>query len=211
MGQHFDIQNLVDDLSPVRAANPARSVTFPIAAMIAVLCSIAAIYGVRQDVLNGAPDVMFLLRSGTLLLLGLASAWAVIRMASPSVGRHENGWKIALAAALLFPLAGILVSIKQDPVPAMQAMQSGFQCLRLSVISGLFIALPMIFTLRRGAPTSPFLAGWVTGIAAGGLGAFVYNFHCPFNNIIYIGFWYSMAVGICAIAGRLVIPPLIRW
>ncbi|MGB5724829.1 MAG: NrsF family protein [Parasphingorhabdus sp.] len=35
--------------------------------------------------------------------------------------------------------------------------------------------------------------------------------HCPFNSIFYVGLWYSLAVAICAIAGRLVVPHLIRW
>jgi hypothetical protein len=69
----------------------------------------------------------------------------------------------------------------------------------------------MVFMLRKGAPTYPERAGWLTGIAAGGLGAFAYNLHCPFNNIVYIGLWYSLALVICALVGRLVVPHLIRW
>ncbi len=64
-----------------------------------------------------------------------------------------------------------------------------------SAIGGLATAVPMVLALRRGAPTSPARAGWLTGIAAGGLGAFAYNLHCPFNNVIYIGLWYTLAVG----------------
>jgi hypothetical protein len=79
------------------------------------------------------------------------------------------------------------------------------------MMSALFTAIPMVILLRRGAPTSINLAGWVTGIAAGGMGAFAYNLHCPINSIIYIGFWYTIVIGICAVAGRLVIPRLIRW
>lgn len=211
MTQPFDIQSLVDDLEPVRPATPQRSMLFPLAAMVGAMVFIIAVLGLRADLMLGEPDTMFLLRGGTLLLLGLASAWAVIRMASPSVGRHDNGWKIALAAAGLFPLAAILVSMRQDPMPALNATKDGFECLRMSVISGVLTSIPMVLLLRRGAPTSPDRAGWVTGIAAGGLGAFAYSLHCPANGIIYIGFWYTLAVGICAVAARLIVPRLIRW
>ena len=78
-------------------------------------------------------------------------------------------------------------------------------------MGGLATAVPMVLHLRRGAPTSPERAGWLTGLAAGGLGAFAYSFHCPDNSIIYIGFWYSLAVGICAVLGRMLLPRLIRW
>jgi hypothetical protein len=211
MTQAFNIQSLVDDLEPVRAVNPRRSILLPIAAMTLALTAVVMWLGPRQDVMAGEPSSMFLLRGGMLLLLGLASAWAVVRMASPSVGRQDNSWKMALAAAALFPLAGLLVAIRQDPMPALTEFNDGMECLRMSVMSGLFTAIPMVLLLRRGAPTSPDRAGWVTGVAAGGLGAFAYSLHCPANGIIYIGFWYTIAVGICAVAGRLVVPRLIRW
>ncbi len=211
MTQPFDIQSLVDDLEPVRAVKPIRSIVLPVAAMLLALAFVVMRLGGREDVMAGEPSAMFLLRGGTLLLLGIASAWAVVRMASPSVGRQDNGWKVALAAAALFPLAAILVSMKHDPMPSLTAMQDGMECLRMSVMSGAFTAIPMVWLLRRGAPTSPDRAGWLTGIAAGGLGAFAYSLHCPANGIIYIGFWYSVAISICAVAGRLIVPKLIRW
>jgi hypothetical protein len=211
MMKPFDIQSLVDDLEPVRSVNPRRSMVLPVAAMLLALAVVIFWLGPRGDIVAGEPSSMFLLRGGMLLLLGLASLWAVIRMASPSVGRHDNGWKVALAAAALFPAAAILVAMKKDPMPEITAMRDGMECLRMSVMSGLFTAIPMVLLLRRGAPTSPNRAGWITGVAAGGLGAFAYSLHCPANGIIYIGFWYTLAVGICAVLGRLVVPRLIRW
>jgi hypothetical protein len=79
------------------------------------------------------------------------------------------------------------------------------------MIGGLAVAINLVVVLRRGAPVSSERAGWLTGVASGALGAFAYNFHCPFNSLIYIGFWYTLAVGICAVIGRLVVPRLIRW
>lgn len=211
MPQPFDIQSLVDDLEPVRPAAPRRSMVLPIAVMLGALAFVVWRLGMRPDVMAGEPDPMFLWRGATLLLLGVASTWAVVRMASPSVGQSDNGWKVALAAAALFPLGAIFVSMKQDPMPALQAMHYGMECLRMSVMGGFLIAIPMVLLLRRGAPTSPERAGWVTGVAAGGLGAFAYSLACNANSIIYIGFWYTIAVGICAVAGRLIVPRLIRW
>ena len=61
-------------------------------------------------------------------------------------------------------------------------------------MGGLATAIPMVLHLRRGAPLAR-TRRLVDRIAAGGLGAFAYGFHCPFNGIIYIGLWYSLAVG----------------
>ena len=209
--REFQIQQLVDDLEPVAALRPNRSIACSLAIMAAILAVVVLWLGPRDDIMIGKPDTMFLLRGGTLLLLGLANAYAVLSMASPSVGRHGNGWKIALAAALLFPLAALIVALSVSPADALAATETGMQCLRMSVMGGLATAIPMVLHLRRGAPTSPERAGWLTGLAAGGLGAFAYGFHCPYNSIIYIGFWYSLAVGICAVLGRLLVPKLIRW
>jgi hypothetical protein len=207
----FNIQQLVDDLEPVRTLRPKQSMATSLIITGAILLLVTLWLGPREDMMAGKPDSMFLLRGGILLLLGLANGYAAIAMASPSVGRQGSGWQIALAAAALFPLAALIVAMSAGPADAMAASQTGLQCLRMSVMGGLATAVPMVMHLRRGAPTSPERAGWLTGIASGGLGAFAYGFHCPFNNIIYIGLWYTLAVGICAVIGRLVVPRLIRW
>lgn len=211
MKQPFNIQQLVDDLEPVKILRPRRSLALSIAIMIVALAIAVLWLGPREDVMSGHPTPMFLLRGGTLLLLGIANAYAVLGMASPSVGRQAVSWQIALAAAALFPLAAIIVGMTTDPMPALTAMKDGMECMRMSVIGGLATAVPMVLHLRRGAPTSPERAGWLTGVAAGGLGAFAYSLHCPANDIIYIGFWYTLAVAITAVAGRLIVPRLIRW
>jgi hypothetical protein len=207
----FNIQQLIDDLEPVRSLRPKQSMAASLIITGAILLLVTLWLGPREDMMAGKPDSMFLLRGGILLLLGLANGYAAIAMASPSVGRQGSGWQIALAAAALFPLAALIVAMSAGPADAMAATQTGLQCLRMSVMGGLATAVPMVMHLRRGAPTSPERAGWLTGIASGGLGAFAYGFHCPFNNIIYIGLWYTLAVGICAVIGRLVVPRLIRW
>jgi hypothetical protein len=207
----FNIQQLVDDLEPVRSLRPKQSMAASLIITGAILLLITLWLGPREDMIAGKPDGMFLLRGGILLLLGLANGYAAIAMASPSVGRQGSGWQIALAAAALFPLAALIVAMSTGPADAIAATQTGLQCLRMSVMGGLATAVPMVLHLRRGAPTSPERAGWLTGIASGGLGAFAYGFHCPFNNIIYIGLWYTLAVGISAVIGRLVVPRLIRW
>lgn len=211
MKQPFDISQLVDDLEPVRPMNLRHAIMLPVFMTMAGIAYIGFSAGLRADLLAGAPHPMFLLRAGTLLLLGLVCAATLLAMANPGVGRHGHGWKTALAAALLFPLAGTILAVAGQPSGSSGTMQSGFQCLTYSLVGGLATAVPMVLWLRRGAPVAPDKAGWLTGLAAGGLGAFAYNFHCPFNSIVYTGFWYSLAVGVCAVLGRLIVPRLIRW
>lgn len=208
MTKSYDIAELVNDLQPVTVLNRRRPLVAAAVITIAMVCIVALLRGVRPDVSAGHPDAMFLLRSGILLMLGGVTAHAVLGMASPAVGKVQLSWQMALAAALLFPVAALVVALTST---AMTQMYSIGQCLMFSAIGAVATAVPMILHLRRGAPTSPGRAGWLVGIASGGLGAFAYNIHCPFNSIVYIGIWYTLAVGICAVAGRLVVPRLISW
>lgn len=211
MTKNFDISALVDDLEPVKVLNLRRPLWIAATMTVAMLAIIALMRGVRPDVLAGHPDAMFLIRSGILLMLGGSTAHAVIGMASPAVGRTQLSWQMALAAALLFPIAAVIVAITGGIQMAMSEMYSVGQCLMFSAVGAVATAIPMIVHLRRGAPTSPARAGWLVGIASGGLGAFAYNIHCPFDSVVYIGLWYTLAVGICAVIGRLTVPSLIRW
>jgi hypothetical protein len=211
MSENFNIAALVGDLEPVKALTPRRPLLVAAAITAAMLAVVALMSGVRADVMAGRPDPMFLIRSGMLLLLGGGTAHAVLGMASPAVGKPHMSWQMALAAAFLFPLAALIVAMTGDMGNAMAEMYSVGQCLMFSAIGAFATAIPMILHLRRGAPTSPARAGWLVGIASGGLGAFAYNLHCPFNSIVYIGLWYTLAVGLCALVGRLVVPRLIRW
>ncbi len=118
MTSKFDIAALVDDLEPVTALNPRR----PIADRLRRSWprwsrSIIGVQGIRADVMAGQPDEMFLIRAGILLVLGGATAHAVTSMASPSVGKSNNGWQIALAAAVVFPLSAMIVAINRRDRP----------------------------------------------------------------------------------------------
>jgi hypothetical protein len=90
-------------------------------------------------------------------------------------------------------------------------MPSGWQCLGISLGIALLCAVPMVLHLRRGAPVAPDRAGLMVGLAAGSLGALAYNIHCPFTDMVYTGLWYGAGVAGAALAGRLIVPRLIRW
>jgi hypothetical protein len=205
------LEQLVNDLQPVRPFSAMRAMAL-VAAFTAVIIGIIGYnLGFRGDLLINNPDPMFLLRGGTLLLLGMGTAHAVLSMASPAVGKSQTSWEMALASAALFPLAALIVAFAATTKTDMMQISSGLKCLQMSMLGGLAVAVPMVLRLRKGAPTSLSRAGWLTGVASGGLGAFAFGFHCPFNDIVYIGIWYTLAVGLCAIAGRLIVPHLIKW
>lgn len=205
------IQSLVDDLEPVGTLNPRTGLAIVGGLTLLAALAVASLLGVRNDLEMGMVDEMFFLRSGVLLMLGIATAITVVNMARPGVGNSSRGWVWALITAALFPLtAAIMSAINMPPAEALRPAE-GLKCLTVSLIAALAIGSGLTLWLRQGAPTSPERSGWLVGIASGALGAAAYNIYCPFNDIYYIGLWFTLPVIASAIIGRLVVPYLIRW
>jgi hypothetical protein len=208
---HPLIEQLVDELQPVQRVSVRQGLVMALSLMTLVTTLVAVFLGVRDDLLMGEPHAMFFLRSGTLLMLGLATAWSVVHMATPGVGNRQSGWIWALGAAALFPLTALILSAIHMPPAEFVRPVEGVFCLAFSSLFALAIGSGFTLWLRQGAPTSPQRAGWLVGIASGALGTAAYNLHCPFNDIYYIGLWFTLAVAIGAVTGRLIVPHFIRW
>jgi hypothetical protein len=212
----FDMNSLVDDLTPVRVVQRRDSLLLIAGATFIASAIVAMTYGMRPDIIAGDPHPIVIIRASLLLLLGLATALAVSSAARPSVGKPQNGWMWALAAAGVFPFAALCKFIylyaSGQPLSLFTLdFEFGTRCLMISTLSALWIGSLMTWWLRRGAPIALNRAGWLVGIAAGSFGTFSFNVYCNSVSIFYIGLWYSLAVTICAVVGRLIVPRLIRW
>ena len=213
----FSIAALVADLTPVRPISVGRGLG--LVAVMTLLGAAAVFFGLgfRADIMRGSADPVFILRLGTLLLLGTATGYAALSLSRPAIAaatriRGMVFWKWAIAAAALFPLSALATFLVDRP----QFMQdfhttSSFVCLASSTLLALGIGGTMTLWLRRGAPVNLPRAGLLIGLSAGSFGAAAYSFHCPFSTIAYSGVWFTLAVVISAVIGRAVVPRLIRW
>jgi hypothetical protein len=216
----MDTQSLIDqlatELTPVKPIRPRNGVALALVAAFVAALGVIAVFGVRSDILAGTPDPIVLIRAMLLVLLGLATSFAVNNAARPMVGQGQNGWVWALAAALVVPVAALALFIYHG-VAAMPFAQGDLDfayspyCLGISMASAALIGTVQTLWLKRGAPTDVNRAGWLVGLAAGGFGTFAYSLHCPSNSVFYIGLFYSLAVALCACLGRLIVPRLIKW
>lgn len=205
------IDGLVDELEPIKTIKPITGLAVTGLLTLGVMAAVTITLGVRNDLAMGMADEMFFLRSGVLLMLGIATTFTVVNMARPGVGNLNRGWIWAALTAALFPVtAAIMSAINAPPVEALRPME-GLKCLAISGLSASVIGTGLTLWLRQGAPTSPERAGWLVGMASGALGAAAYNIYCPFNDIYYIGMWFTLPVLISAVVGRLIVPRLIRW
>ncbi|WP_219895301.1 NrsF family protein [Aquisediminimonas profunda] len=212
MTMTIDIDTLVADLQPVRPVSPRGGVLIALVAAAVVVAIVSAAFGLRADVVAGNPHPMVMLREGMLLLLGFASLAAVVASARPGVGQSSTGWRWALAGASLFPLTSIALAMTTEGFPLDVLFSvDGPWCLGISLGGGLLIGAGLTLWLRKGAPTALNRIGWLVGLASGSFGAFAYGLHCPSITVFYVGLWYTGAILLCALLGRLIVPRLIRW
>jgi hypothetical protein len=216
MTSRIDIEALVADLKPVQRIKPELGLAVTMIASVFASFAIINTYGLRPDILEGMPHPLVTIRSGLLLLLGMATAISVTAAALPSVGRTGDGWLWALAAALLLPVSALVAWLYHSAAnlpfaPGDVDFRYAKWCLQLSIGSALLIGGALTVWLRTGAPISLNRAGWLVGIAGGSFGTFSYSLHCPSNSIFYVGLFYTMAVAASACIGRLIVPRLIRW
>lgn len=212
MTMTIDIETLVADLQPVRPVEPRAGALLAVVAAAVAAAIVAAWLGVRPDIVAGNPHPVVMMREGMLLVLGFAALAAVVASARPGIGQSSTGWRWALAAASLFPLTSIALSVTGGGFP-LEVLYSvdGPWCLAVSIAGGLMIGAALTLWLRRGAPTALNRIGWLVGLASGSFGAFAYGLHCVSITVFYVGLWYTGAVALCALIGRLIVPRLIRW
>lgn len=206
------IAELVEGLEPVKPLRFGEGIALILAAAGVTAVAVVAAFGLRAEWLAGHLDPMQLVSTGLFLGLALAASVTVVVMSRPQVGNDHSGWRWAAAMAGLLPLAGgIVAAVRGSETLSPELMRHGAECLVGGSIASLLVFALLVLWLRRGAPTSPERAGLVAGFAAGAFGIFAASLHCPDNDIVHIGLWHSGAVIVTALAGRLLVPRLIRW
>jgi len=209
---HEFIDDLLNDLRPTRPLTLQRGLVIVTGSAALAIGVMALFIGIRPALVAGILEPLYLLASGLFLMLGIAASLTVIGMSRPHVGNTHIGWMWAVAMAALLPLTAVVMGLAREGNAFLQSQPvQGMNCLTNGSLLGLIVGAALTMWLRRGAPTSPGQAGLLTGIAAGSLGIFAYSLHCPFGDIYHIGLWHSMTVVVSAIAGRIIVPQLIRW
>lgn len=206
------IAELVDGLEPVRPLRFGEGLLLALAAAGVTAVAVLGTYGLRDDLAAGLVDPMHLIATGLYLGLALAATATVVVMGRPQVGSDHSGWRWAAAMAGLLPVAGVIVAaVRGTSVLSAEGLEMGQECLAVGIVSSLLVFTMLVLWLRRGAPTAPGRAGLVAGIASGAFGVFTFSLHCPANDIVHIGIWHSAVVLAMGLAGRTLVPRLIKW
>lgn len=146
------------------------------------------------------------------LSLGVCAIIATARLARPDNGPLGWLWVMAFPVALL-ALIGVL-EMRRVPSEEWLAMWLGetwSECPTVVLMLSVPIFAGLLWSFRRMAPTRLRAAGATAGLTAGAWAATLYCFHCPEVSAIFVLTWYTLGMGLAALAGALLGPRLLRW
>jgi hypothetical protein len=207
------IDQLVADLAPTPAHAAARRLAIGIGAGLALSAVLMLLWlGPRPDMMPAMGTAAFWIKFAFTALLALAGIAAASRMARPGGGADAPVTVTAAVVAIIVVLA--LAQFMTAPPAEHRALLLGISALvcpwyimalSLPVLAGAFWAM------RGLAPTRLTLAGAMAGLAAGGIGAFVYSFHCIESAVPFVAIWYTLGIAGATVAGALLGRFALRW
>ena len=214
------IAALTQELTPVERVRPAYGAALVAFAALVAGVGCIAIFEFWFGMLTGEASAFDWITNGLLLLLGASSTSALVAGALPRVGGRGSApyWSATMLGVV--PVVAIIMTISLEmnhdhASGAISVLEDPltwyWECGAFGTMAGLVIALAGVLFMRRGAPVALERAGWLTGLAAGSLGALAYNITCPLDTVAHVGIWHTIPVLIWAVIGRLAVPPLIRW
>jgi len=160
----------------------------------------------RPDIEAALISPGFCLKVVVAACLAVTAATLLDALARP-MPRSRSLLTLTLGPLLL--AAGVAIELATFPSDTWQPRLIGRNaphCLALIPLLSAAPAVCLLLALRRAAPARPGLAGAVSGLAAGGLGAILYALTCPDDSPLFVAVWYSIAISFvtsaCFLAGR---------
>lgn len=210
--------NLIAALSlapPKKFLGPTSAITAGAvaAAGMAIVLS-AAWLGPRDDLWPA------LVAGNQILLFKLVFTACVVATALPVVrdlsvpGKRLEFWPV-LVAMLLVAISSLALhgSTTASPREWSHHLEHGswLECLWKIPALSVPALIVLAFGSRYLAPTKLTLTGAVIGLAAGGIGAVGYAFHCHDDSIAFVLISYTLAISETALIGALAGPLVLHW
>ena len=209
------IESLAADLKPVNRNRVGRRLTL---CLLAGLALGAAVFWLlpgltlRADLAEAIYGTSFWMKAGFTAVLAIIGYVSLRQLSRPG-GTSRVAVRLPVAVWLALALIAV-VSVIITPVESWSGWILRPTALRC-VIDIVLISLPIIalffFAVRQGAPTRLAMAGWASGLAAGGIGATIYGMGCPESSIGFLAVWYALGIMLTGLIGALSGRHLLRW
>lgn len=206
------IAQLSGGLEPVKSGMVFRSLLsalgLGLAGSIAVM--LVAI-GLRHDLGIAMTSFGMWMKLAYTLAIALLGLWMVERAGRPGADMARPVLLLAAPVLAIALLAGLQMAAPGADMPGQVLGQSSRVCAFLVILTALPSLAAAFWALRRLAPTRLGLAGAGAGLLAGGMGAFVYCFHCQESTAAFVAIWYTLGIALTTGIGGFLGPRLLRW
>lgn len=168
--------------------------------------------GIRRNMADMIETPRVLFKLGFTLLLAVTATRLAFRIGKPGVSLQSAALMLVLPLAVL--IIGIVTELFVVPQTAWaSSMEGRFSAFCLFFVPTLSIAplAAILYSVRQGAPENPGKAGAVAGLAAGGIAAAIYAWHCPDDSPLFLATWYSVGILVTTAAGFLLGRKILRW
>lgn len=207
------IDILSTNVEPVDRNKVSRSILVAVGlGAVATAVTVLGGFGLRPDF--GDPETALWLSAKFIFTLGIVTLASVYlgRLARPGGERKTSLLIVALPFVGVMGLA--LAALASAPRSHWQNIVLGEQWIECLVSIPVIAIVPFalaIWAVRRAMPTDLRRAGALAGLMAGGLSATGYALHCMDDSVPFVALWYGATIVVCAGAGALLGPKLLRW
>lgn len=173
---------------------------------------LATVIGIRTDLWEALHSIRVIFKISLTMLFFALSYRLVANIGKPGVRLRRYVTMLVIPAGLI--LAGVLLELLVVPVDLLGESLVGrfpYACLLYIPILSLAPLILFFIALRRGAPDHAGWAGAAAGLAAGGLGAAIYAWHCPDDSPLFLATWYVVAIAFVTICGFLAGKRMLAW
>ena len=208
------IDDLVTNLTPVTPRRAGQDAGLLALVGLAELALYLVLGRIRPDMADAMIDPAMWWKLAGLAALAVAATVAAVGALDPS-RNARGGMRLAAALGVALLATGWALDAMSGTggteVGPRLNWQMGLDCFTAVLLLSAPPVLGFAWLMRRGAATDGARASWLAGLASAAWGAFVFAFHCPSDDPLYIAVWYGAAVAVVAVACRWALPRLSRW
>ena len=207
-----DLISLLAEDTPVTMRLGRRMTLALLIGIVASAGLLLSTIGMRHNMADAIETVRVLFKIGVTLVLAIAASSLVFRIGRPGVPLLMRG--LALVIPLMLVIGAISMEMMMTPSDSWAARMVGKHapfCVFFIPILAIAPLAAFMIALRNGAPESPGLAGAAAGLAAGGIAAAIYAWHCPDDSPFFVATWYTVGIAIVTAIGYLIGRRLLKW
>jgi hypothetical protein len=206
-----DLISLLAEDAPVRwSLNRLLALALATGVVVAVAILLSTI-GMRTDMPHAIETARVLFKILVTLVLAIVACALIFRIGRPGASLKISAWLLLPLGMLVVAVASELSVVPEDTWSASMIGHHAAFCVFFIPVLSLVPLVGLMFALRNGAPENPRLAGALAGLAAGGIAAAIYAWHCPDDSPFFVAVWYVLAITIVAGVGSLIGGRILRW